>query len=402
MGENVDQPTAAGLMVKARELAPLFSANATRNESAGMLVPETIAALKASGLFHMLIPRCFGGAEVDTVEALKLVEAVSHADGSTGWVLMATQICTGAAAAYLPPATAQELFGTETAIVAGQGGPNGRAFVEGDGYRLTGKWGYASGLKHATYIHTGAMVIENGSPRLIPGTKQPEYRTMIVPVSEARLDGNWNVLGLRATGSIDYTIDDVFVPDAFTHSPTETNPIQGGSFYRIGLLAMTSIGHSGFALGVGRHALDEVATLARAKSPRRGFLPPLGETDHFQEGYGEAEAKLRAARAFVYEAWGEVQATLDRGDAMTKRQMTLTRLALNHVTSAVADVCTFAYRMGGGVALRDSALQRCLRDMYAGTQHFLTTPTVLRECGKELAGLAEGKVWTLLGLIDPP
>jgi alkylation response protein AidB-like acyl-CoA dehydrogenase len=402
MGTGADhQPDAVGLLATANELAPLFRANSPRNEAAGALVPETIAALRSSGLFHMLIPRCFGGAEVNTVEALKLIETVSHADGSTGWVLMATQICTGAAAAYLPPVTAKELFSTATPVVAGQGGPNGRAIVEGNGYRLTGKWGYASGLKHADYIHTGAMVIENGAPRLIPGTNLPDYRTFIVPVREAKLDGNWDVLGLKATGSIDYSIEDVFVPEAFTHSPSATSPNQGGSFYRIGLLAMTSIGHSGFALGIGRRALDEVATLARAKAPRRGFLPPLGETDHFQEGYGDAEAKLRAARAFVYESWGDVQAALDRGEPMTKRQMTLTRLALNHVTTAVAEICAFAYRMGGGVALRDSALQRCLRDMFAGTQHFLTTPTVLRECGKELAGLADGKVWTLLGLVDP-
>jgi len=192
----------------------------------------------------------------------------------------------------------------------------------------------------------------------------------------------------------------VFVPEAYTHSPSTTVPNQGGSFFRLGLLAMTSIGHSGFALGIGRRALDELAALMRKKTPRRGFLPPVAETEHFQEGFGAAEASYRAARAFLYEVWGEIRDTLERGDSMTTRQMTLSRLALNHVTSAVAEICAFAYREGGGVALRESALQRCLRDMYAGTQHFLTTPTILRECGRELAGLAEGKVWNLLGLVD--
>ncbi len=392
--------SAASLRARLPALAALFAANSQQNEAAGQLTAETVAALKSSGLFQMLIPTCFGGAEVNAVEALELIEAVSHADGSTGWVLMATQICTGAAAAYLEPGTARELFGRAIPVVAGQGAPNGQATPEGNGYRLTGKWGYGSGVKHADYIHTGAVIVENGAPRLIPGTDQPDYRTFIVPVTEARLDGNWDVLGLKATGSIDYTIANVFVPEAFTHSPHATNPNQGGSFYRLGLLAMTSIGHSGFALGVGRRALDELAALARAKAPRRGSLPPLAETEHFQEGFGAAEAKLRAARAFLYEIWGDIQASLDRGDAMTKRQMTLSRLALNHVTTAAAEVCDFAYKTGGGAALRESALQRCLRDMYAGTQHFLTTPTVLRECGKELAGLAEGKVWTLLGLVD--
>ena len=391
------------LLAKARARAPLFMANAAKNESAGALVPETIAALRESGLFHMLIPRCFDGAEVDPVEAMRIFEAVSYADGSTGWVLMATQICTGAAAAYLEPGTAQALFGNpdRTPVVAGQGAPNGHAIPEGNGYRLSGKWGYASGLKHADYIHTGAMVCDkNGAPRFIPGTNQPDYRTFIVPLREARLDGNWDVLGLKATGSIDYAITDVFVPESFTHSPTTTEPRQGGSFYRLGLLAMTSIGHSGFALGIGRRALDELAALMRRKNPRRGALPPVAETEHFQENYGTAEAQYRAARAFVYEIWGEIRDTLAAGGSLTTRQMTLSRLALNHVTTATAEICTFAYRIAGGAALRESALQRCFRDMFAGTQHFLTTPTVLRECGKELAGLAEGKVWTLIGLVD--
>lgn len=404
MTEATGSPTASTLLARARELAPLFAANAAANESSGHLTAATIDALRESGLFHMLIPRCFGGAEVDPVEAMRIVEAVSYADGSTGWVLMATQICTGAAAAYLDPATATELFGGRKIppVIAGQGAPNGRAVAEGHGFRLSGKWGYASGLKHADYIHTGAVVIENGAPRLIPGTNQPDYRTFIVPVSEARLDGNWDVLGLRATGSIDYVIDDVFVPEAYTHSPITVTPHQGGSFYRLGLLAMTSIGHSGFALGIGRRALDELAMLVGRKTARRGFLPPLAETELFQESYGAAEAQYRAARALVYETWSEIRDALGRGEALTTRQMTLSRLALNHVTSAAAEICTFAYKTGGGVALRESALQRCFRDMFAGTQHFLTTPTVLRECGKELAGLADGKIWTLLGLVDKP
>ncbi len=394
--------TAASLLAKAKELAPFFSANAPRNEAAGMLVPETIDALKSSGLFHMLVPSCFGGVEVDPVQALEIIEAVSYGDGSTGWVLMAAQICTGAAAAYLPPETAKALFTNATPVVAGQGAPNGRAVRDGDGFRLSGKWGYASGLRHADYIHTGGTVIEDGKPRLIPGTNQPDYRTFIVPVRDAKFEGNWDVMGLKATGSIDYSIDNVFVPEAFTHSPISTTPNQGGSFFHLGLLAMTSIGHSGFALGVGRRALDELAALMQQKAPRRGFLPPVAETDGFQERFGAAEADLRAARAFIYEIWGDIRDTVQRGDPLSTRQMTLQRLALNHVTTAVAEIVTFTYKAAGGVALRESVVQRCFRDMFAGTQHFLTTPTVLKECGRELAGLADGQVWNILGLVDRP
>src|SRR5262249_3732826 len=101
---------APALPAKANTLSPVLSEQSAKNETLGQLSTETITALSDSGFFQMLMPACFGGAEVDPVEAMRIFEAVSYADGSTGWVLMATQICTGAAAAYLEPATATELF----------------------------------------------------------------------------------------------------------------------------------------------------------------------------------------------------------------------------------------------------------------------------------------------------
>ena len=122
----------------------------------------------------------------------------------------------------------------------------------------------------------------------------------------------------------------------------------------------------------------------------------------FRKQYcGNAEGKLRACRAFVYDSWGDIERSLDRGDRATTRQITLARLALNYATTAVAEICAFAYRYGGGIALRDSALQRCFRDMNAGTQHATVSTAILRLCASELLGAAEGKVWTGRALIDP-
>jgi len=103
----------------------------------------------------------------------------------------------------------------------------------------------------------------------------------------------------------------------------------------------------------------------------------------------------------VYETWRDIESTLARNERLSTRQIALMRLALNHVTTVLAEVCTFAYKAGGGSALHGGALQRCFRDIYAGTQHRTTSPTVLRECGGELAGIAEGKEWAMIGLVDP-
>lgn len=388
------------LIEEAKSLAPLFRAQAAANETGGRLTDETVAALRSGDYFGLLVPKCFGGAEVAPVEALEIYEVISEADPSTGWVLMAANVGTGSAAGYLPPAGAEAVFGERIPVIAGQGAPRGRAEKEGDGYRLSGHWSYGSGVLHADWLHTGGMVYENGAPRLQPDTGQPEARTFIVPIEHAEFLGNWDVVGLRATGSIDYKLKDVYVPAEFTHSPDALQPHQGGDLFRIGIVGMSPLGHTGVALGLGRRVLDELCTLANAPSGRPSALSLQGGDAVFQQQFAEAEGQLRAARALCYETWRGVSETIGCGDAVARRQFTLTRLALNHVTAVVADICTFAHKTSGGVSLRSGILQRCFRDMFAATQHRIVSDLMLRECGRELLGTADDKLWSTRGLVD--
>jgi alkylation response protein AidB-like acyl-CoA dehydrogenase len=395
-------PSAAELLAKANKLEPFFFERAAENEVAGRLLDETVAALVDNGFTGAFMPACFGGSEVWPTEALEIVEALSYSDGSTGWVLMAWQVAMAAPAAYLPGETADALFSDTLPLMAGQGGPIGRADAVDGGYMLSGNWRYGSGLLHAEYIHSGAVVHENGKPRLNPGNGLPETRVFITPVSQSDLQSEWDVLGLRATGSIDYEIRDLFVPEVYTHPVMANTPNRGGDFYRISIPGMASIGHSGFALGVGRRVLDELAQLANEESSRSGMISPPGGNDSFQELYGAAEAKFRSARAFVFEAQGGVQHAVQSGNDPSTRQITLARLALQNVNTSVSDICAFAYKYGGGVSLRESPIQRCLRDMYAGIQHHSNFPPIIRNCARELLGLDPGKVWGPRSLINPP
>jgi alkylation response protein AidB-like acyl-CoA dehydrogenase len=386
----------------AKEMHPIFNAQGAANEAKGALTDATLKALWDGGFFGMWIPRCFGGIEAGPLEALGTVEQLSYSDGSTGWVFMAQQVGTCSAAAYLPPESAKELFGKGNwPFIAGQGAPNGRGVPDGKGFRLTGHWNYGSGLLHSQWIHTGANIFENGVQRMMPDGKKPDVRIFILPIEQAELRGNWDVMGLRATGSVDYTIDNVLVPEEFTHIQSANTPNQGGQLFTLAIFGISTIGHTGFALGIGRRVLDELRQLATAETGRPQTLPQRGGGESFHEQFGLAEAKVRAARAFVYESWADIEATLNRGDRASVRQITLARLALNYATTAVAEVCAFAYRYGGGVALRDGILQRCFRDMNAGTQHATVSTGILRECARELLGLAEGKVWAGRALIDP-
>ena len=383
-----ESTTASDLRERAKSLIPLLDEHGEAADEKGELTHEVVEALHRDRLFRMWVPRALGGSELDPVQSLEVLELLTYGDPSAGWVVMAASLSTAAAGAYLPDSTVEELFSDDRRpVIAGQGTRPGTAITTDGGFLLSGSWSFASGLKHSTHIHTLGVIEETGEPRIF-----------VVPVEQATLIDNWDVLGLRGTGSIDYTMDSVFVPEGYTHFATIETPVRGGSFYTIGIIGIAEICHSGWACGVGRRLLDELVKLAQTKAGRPGAQ---ADTDSFQEGYANAEAKYRAARALVYETWSDVRDTLDRGDRLSVRQHTLIRLALTNITWSLHDVAMFVYAAGGTTALRDGTIQRLVRDVHAGTQHVTSSPPVIRLCGRELAGLAEGKTWRFLELVDP-
>jgi len=300
---------------------------------------------------------------------------------------MAACLAIGTGGAYLGDGAVAQIFGHERfPVIAGQGTRPGTAVEVDGGHRISGAWSFASGLWHSGFIHTLAIVEGTGEPRIF-----------VLPVEEATLVDNWDVLGLRGTGSIDYTIDDVFVPREFSHFAITEVPERGGDLFRIGIINFAGICHTGWALGIGRRILDELAKMAQEKTGRAGSLV---DSDGFQLGFAKAEGTLRAARALGHETWRDAWATLDRGEDLSVRQNTLIRLALSHSTWAAHEVALFAYTSGGTTALRSGTLQRLFRDMHAGTQHVTSAPAVRQTIGRELAGLAPGQHWVFLDLVD--
>jgi alkylation response protein AidB-like acyl-CoA dehydrogenase len=378
------------LPTRATRVAAVADQHAETGDQQGQLAAPVVEALHHEGLFGMWVPRTVrGGAELDPVSSLQVIENVSYGDPSAGWVLMATALAIGTGAAYLEDAAVDELFGgARLPVIAGQGTRPGTAVPRKGGFVLSGSWGFASGIKHATHIHTLGVIEGTGEPRIF-----------VLPVGEATLIDNWDVLGLRATGSIDYRIDRVFLPEAYTHFAVTESSRRGGSLYNIGIIGFAAICHSAWACGIGRRLLDEITKKIRSGVGRSGTL---AESDAFREQYAKAEATYRAARALVYETWGDVSQTLDRGEKPGLRQHTTMRLAMGHVTWSCHDVAEFVYASAGTVALRGGTIQRLFRDMHAGTQHLMAAPPMFRNAGRELAGLANGKKWVFLDLVDGP
>ncbi len=373
---------------RAKQLLPLLDQHAPHADQDGRLAPEVIDALRRDRLFLMWTPKELGGFELDPVQSLDVLAIVSYGDASAGWVLMAANLAIGTAGAYLGSSAASELFaGDRYPVIAGQGTRPGTATRVDGGYRLTGAWSFGSGLLHSTHTHSLAIIVETG-----------EARIFVTPIEQANLKlDSWDVMGLRGTGSVDYTIDGVFVPDAYCHGAFVTEPMRGGAIFRSGIMGFAEICHSGWAVWVGRRLLDELGALIVSKAGRPGAL---SGSDSFQEKYAKLEASYRAARALVYETWTDVTRTMTAGSPLSVRQHTMIRIALGHITHTLADVASGVYLLSGTTGLRRGPIERLVRDVHAGTQHITSAPVMWQSAGRELAGLARGKHWVLLDLVD--
>lgn len=371
------------------EIAPTLRAEAEKCEELGQLTDDVVRALHGTGVLKISIPRELGGYEFSPWQVAQTIERLSYHDASVGWSVMAVQFVTGSTAAYLGPEAVADLYpdvpGGRHALIAGQGTRLGTAVLADGGYRISGQWGFASGIQLATHIHTAAFCAETG-----------QALVFTFPKELARLVDNWDVLGLRATHSIDYVCEDVYVPATHAFEATTMENRHGGTVYRLGLVNLAAVVHTGWALGVGRRLLDELKALVAKKT---GTHNASVDTGYFHAAYAEAEARYRAARAWARELWADNEATLDTGEKLSTEQETVTRLMLNNTTWSIQAVGQTVYQWAATTALRRGDLQRYFRDLNAGTQHVTSGQVVLQHCGRWLAGLAPATHWEFLDLV---
>jgi indole-3-acetate monooxygenase len=383
------------LMEVTERLIPLIEAEAESSEKAQYQSDKVIAEMRKSGLYSMLLPNALGGSELEFVDAMRIVERLAWADGSAGWCTMVAGVMAASAGSFLPDAGAKMIYGKGPDVtLAGNGVPRGYARRVDGGYRIKGHWAYGSGIHHAEWIHSGCFVVDDSGKPILNSDGAPEIVLMHHPRDTIELKGNWEVLGLRATGSFDYVQkgEEIFVPEATTYSFDAETPRRGGPQYQIGLVGFTSWGHTSWALGVGRRALDEIVRLSRERSDVFGLL---ADSPSFRKSFAEAEAKYRSARAFVYEGWNNIRDS----SAPTLEQIALLRLAMRHIHDVLSEITTIAHRYSRGVSLRSSKLQRAYRDAHSGTQHLLLADEIELECAKVLLGVAKpGARWTMFAV----
>jgi alkylation response protein AidB-like acyl-CoA dehydrogenase len=368
-----------------QELIPELNRRLDRTPAAQGVPEDTVRDLHTSGLFRMRVPRELGGGDVDARTAFESVETLSHLDGATGWTFMAGSSLLGLAGAFLPESAAELVFADPAVCIAGQVAPRGRAEADGTGYQIEGDFGFGSGAAHSSYMLGGFREILDGKPVRTPDGL-PRVLVALIPSERIRFLGNWDVLGLQRTGSVDYRVPRQLTAGDFTWPLFSAEPRRGGPLYRMGVYGVTAIDHAAFSVGVAQRALDEVSAMALEK--KRAGRALLVDDPIFQYEFARAQAALLAARAFALDAIGELERAAAVG-AINRTQRARARLAATHAAATAVDVTGVAYRFSGSTGLRNgSAIQQCLRDLTASEAHVFTDHNTWRDSAAVLLGVA--------------
>jgi alkylation response protein AidB-like acyl-CoA dehydrogenase len=360
----------------ARALAPKIAARAAEIEAARRVPLDLIKELTAAGCFRMLVPRSHRGGGLDLMSAMRVFEELSRADASVGWTVMI-----GAGAwrdlSGLPRATFDALYADPDVIIGGVFSPAGVAVPVDKGYRVSGRWAFASGCQHCHWLY-GNCVEDSGGV--------PQVRTVVFSPADVEIEDTWSVSGLCGTGSHHFAAHDVFVEAARTCLPFSDPPCVDEPLVRIPPPPVFALAIGSAAIGIAQGALDDILALSASKVPllSRGALAtnPL-----FQHQLGATDANVRAARTLLYSDATAAWTTAEAGGTFTPDHRARIRATATWVATTAASVVDAAYGSGGGSSLySDNPLQRRFRDIHALTQHFLVKRDTFTTAGAVLAG----------------
>ncbi len=393
---------------RARALRPLLSAAAPRIEAAAALPDDVLDALHAAKMFRMILPHAFGGAELAPATFFQVICEIAAGDASTAWCIAQSAGCS-MSAAYMEPRAAQEVFGDARAVVAwGYAlGPQCRATPVKGGWKVNGTWGFGSGNRHASWLGGHCTQVDaDGTPLRAPGGR-PLERTMLFPRSSVTIkDGNWDVIGLRGTGSDTYAVTDLFVPEEFSlvargtgrdlHLAADAPPTleperrEKGPLYRFSPTNIYQCGFAGVGLGLARATLDAFVALASVKTPSGGSQA-LRDDHWIQARIAKSEARIGASRAWIREILDTMRdecAACGRPEFESRVRL---RLAATHAIEEAREVVSTSYVDAGATAIfASNPFERRLRDMNAVSQQIQAHLVHYESVGQHYLGMKTG------------
>jgi alkylation response protein AidB-like acyl-CoA dehydrogenase len=385
MDDLVKREPLANPLARVRELGPAIAAAADTIERTRRIPEPLLTQLHDARLFRMLLPLSTGGDEIDPVTYIRAVEAAASDDGSIGWCLsIANSIAL--LAPYLDLEIARTVFGPPRATCA-WGPPNdGVAQAVPGGYRVTGQWSFASGCRHSSWMGAHGCVVEPDGSLRLNRFGRPTVRTWLFPVDQATLIDTWDTIGLRGTASDSYRVDDLFVSEEY--SSTREDPElrrEPGRLYAFPQQTMYSVGISSVALGIARGMLDAFIELACRKTPRG--MGRLADSGVVQAEVAKCEARLGAARAYLFDTIAELYETADTVAPIDIPARGRVRLAGTHAIAAAVSVADYTYKAAGVDAIfPGSPFMRRFRDIHTVSQQIQSRDVHFETCGQIILG----------------
>jgi alkylation response protein AidB-like acyl-CoA dehydrogenase len=375
---------------RARKLGPMLDASAAADENATEISTEIVNALDEAGIFAASAPRVLGGGEAHPTELIDLLSEIAYWDGSAGWYVQAVMSSGSIAGACLGPRAVEAIFaGGKYQRAAGSSNPGGTAERVGDSYRISGRFTFGTGSSHAGWFIGGYVLHEDGKP-VIGANGQPVRIVGYSPRETVRFKGNWDVLGLRGTGSYDYEVTEQLLHEDFFFQYGSLVHRRGGPLFGMGYLAQPCISNGAFALGAARRMLHEWQVFARGKTRGTG---KMADNQAFHRDIGMATAELHAAEAYMKQAYTRlIDAAATK--TITNEMKADGRLSASHAHRVALRIAQTAYVGCSTYALRNgNAIQRVFRDIHAGAAHSLTHENSMADVGKIIASGMDASVY---------
>jgi alkylation response protein AidB-like acyl-CoA dehydrogenase len=368
------------ILSNARALGPAIEAAADAIARERRLPADLVDAMRRAGIFRIAFPRDWGGPEMDILRQCELMELLGYHDASTAWVAM---ICSdsGHYAMRVDETTARALYPDIDLLTAGWLAPVGQAHRVDGGYRVTGRWQFGSGCLHADRMIGGCILLENGAPVMVDG--RPDFRCLWLPKDDVRIHDVWYTLGLAGSGSNDYSVEDVFVPEKHAFHPfqvgTRPEPLyRYHGFFFANLPAV--------ALGCARRMVDDLRDLASRKLTMPAMVLMKDEY-RVQVALADATARLGAARAYQYDRVGSLWETLVRGDAPSLDQRAGVALMSIHAIQTALQVAEIVCEAAGTSAVYASGpFERRRRDLTTISAHMVGQRRAFQTAGQLLFG----------------
>jgi alkylation response protein AidB-like acyl-CoA dehydrogenase len=360
------------------------------------LPADLVAQLHEAGCYRMAIPRALGGLQVDPVTYTRVVEVLAEGLGSVGWNLANNSI--GQLVSLgLPDDGIDEIYPPgHTTIMAGtavQGG--GHAVPVAGGYRVTGHWTFGSGCQEANWMLGSFQILDDGVKRRRPDGGALYWRGVFPRVDVTIVPGSWDVSGLRGTGSFDWTVTDIFLPErrSMIHAgaPVDNQWSRWpGITYALPSVAWIGPHHSSVITGIARAGIDALIALAVEKTPR-GRSGMLCEYPQVQDAVGRADAMLNAGRVYRSAMLGTLWNTIAGGMETTLEQRARCRLASTHAADCAREAMDLMYRYGGSTSFRrETRLAECWRDLQVVGQTATIGPEWYPIGGRAYLGMDTG------------